>query len=102
MKLCKDCKYCTPFRHDGETIFHHCRLKSPKHDIDPVEGIVYYNSLTAVRCVDERRNSTGFFGLFIDKDRCGVEAQNFEPRINQQLEENNESSDSHQSTQYPP
>ena len=80
MKLCKDCKHCIPFRHSGNIIFYHCAVRSPEHDLDPVEGTFRYYSHTAVRCVDERRDSTGFFGWFIDPDRCGVDAKNFKPK----------------------
>lgn len=80
MKLCKDCKHCTAFTNKGFTVFYHCALRSPVHNLDPVTGKGYFEYYTAVRCKDEREDSTGFFGLFIDKDRCGVEAKNFEPR----------------------
>lgn len=80
MKLCKDCKHCKPFTWEGDVLFYHCALKSPKKDVDLVHGTFKYNSFTAVRCVDEREDSTGFFGLFIDEDRCGVDAKNFEPK----------------------
>jgi hypothetical protein len=80
MKLCKDCKYCKPFIWNGDVLFHHCTLRSHKYIIDPVDGIYAYKEYSTVRCVDERQDSTGFFGLFIDKDRCGVDAKNFEPK----------------------
>jgi hypothetical protein len=85
MKLCKDCKHCRAFKCDesGSILFYHCTLRSPLHGEDPVTGDGgYYSSFTAVPCKKERQDSTGFFGLFIDKDRCGVEAKNFKPREN--------------------
>lgn len=80
MKLCKDCKHCKPFRFKGDILFYHCTLRSHIHELDPVDGTGYYSRSTAVRCVSERKDSTGFFGLFIDEDRCGVDAKNFEPK----------------------
>ena len=82
MKLCKDCVHCSPFIDDtnGVILFHHCTLRSPKHDFNPVTGSFQYWTNTAVYCQSERKDSTGFFGLFIDEDRCGVEAKNFVPK----------------------
>lgn len=80
MKLCKDCVYCIPFVWEGSTLFGHCTLRSPKHDINYVTGSFNYNLITAVRCNEERQDSTGFFGLFKDLDRCGVDAKNFKPK----------------------
>lgn len=80
MKLCKDCKHCKPFTNNGDILFHHCTLRSPIHGFNLVDGTGYYSISTTARCVNERKDSTGFFGLFIDQDRCGVDAKNFEPK----------------------
>lgn len=80
MKLCKDCVYCTPFRRQGQVDFYHCALRSYKEDFNPVDGSYHYSNVTTIDCKYERQDSTGFFGLFIDEDRCGVDAKNFKPK----------------------
>lgn len=80
MKLCKDCVYCTPFVYNGITEFYHCALRSLKHNFNPVDGSYHYSNVTTIDCKYERKDSTGFFGLFKDPDRCGVEAKNFAPK----------------------
>lgn len=77
MKLCKDCKHF--LSHKGYAL---CKLAS-RIEIHPVSGkqsIKLFDGRPMTGyCVDERKDSTGFFGLFKDETRCGVEAKNFEP-----------------------
>lgn len=80
MKLCKHCIHSMVSEFSGGKKVAHCALKSPKINLDPYSGNFNYTRFTVASCVDERKDSNGFFGLFKDKTRCGVEAKNFVPK----------------------
>lgn len=82
MKLCSDCVHYRQFKEDGKTTAHYCAFRTQPREIDYVTGTATYYELDLIHCSSERRASTGLFGLFIDKKRCGPEAKNFKAKSN--------------------
>jgi hypothetical protein len=89
MKLCKDCSHhgamVDILSQEKRSI---CLLKS-SHNLDPVTGRHRYTSHNTILCRAEREDDVGFFGFWVDKTRCGVEAINFEGDGEAGYEENN-------------
>lgn len=77
MRLCRDCDHHGAMK-DTLTGEKHsiCLLRSTSYT-DPVNGVQRFNRPASALCVEERVDSTGFFGFFVDKERCGVDAVNF-------------------------
>jgi hypothetical protein len=85
MIKCKDCKYIKGWGPKHDPIYS-CTFRMKERRIfDPVEGVYRWpeeiNKAFVVRCITERKNSTGFLGLFIDKKRCGIDGKNFEHKV---------------------
>ena len=83
---CKECKHLVLWGDSSSTTIHGCALKMQGLRIfDPVEGEYKWpsevNKAFIADCRFERQDSTGFFGFFIDKKRCGIDGKNFEPKV---------------------
>ncbi len=85
MKLCKDCKHHNKLRFEGlngnpDKRPSVCTLKTEPKTRDYVTGDTHYRIDHITECNDERKESKGLFGYFIDETRCGPEAKNFEAK----------------------
>jgi hypothetical protein len=80
LKLCSNCKHYDKLVADNGTFYRACLLKSSPSRVDFLtgKGVYYREDIRDIQ--DERKDSTGIFGLFKDKDRCGYDAKNFEPK----------------------
>jgi hypothetical protein len=81
MKICSDCSHhvrrvVSKGQGRGDRL-DLCMLKSNPVSVNPISGKLVYNYDSIATCQDERTDSNGFFGLFRDKTRCGVQAINY-------------------------
>ena len=77
MKLCKNCKHYQRAEWGDGYYADVCVLRTPQ-EVNYVTGQYQFSRSEIVYIDDERKDSKGLFGLFIDKDRCGVEGKNWE------------------------
>ncbi len=103
MKLCIDCIYCAEYNRmsggvkKGTELI--CDFRTTVPTVSLVDGkptILDNESLTT--CADERTDSVGILGFFVDELRCGVKGKNFKQKPEQLPEQadNNEYSEGEQ------
>jgi len=80
MKLCSECKHYKKMVLEFGGHYDVCLKKSEPSDVNYINGVVSYDLNTVTTIKNERRDSKGFFGLFIDETRCGKQGLNFEPK----------------------